>query len=151
MHCSLPPITACCRFTPPRAPQPVPGARLLHGCVASRKYAHRVRCMTLPPIVAMLRSCGDALSSSACATTGNSRATAGWSATSLMRASAPIRTPLAPGSIARSGSCVMSTSSEGRSTYSFIRSMTFVPPATYFAFRSAATVAIADATSWACA
>jgi hypothetical protein len=77
MQLGLPPITQCWRFTPAIAAQPLPGARLLHGCEASRKYAQRVRCMTLPPIVAMLRSCGEALSSSACETAGNSRATAG--------------------------------------------------------------------------
>ena len=47
-----------------------PGSRLLQGAVTSRKYVHRVRCMMLPPMVAMFRSCAEALSSSASAITG---------------------------------------------------------------------------------
>ena len=44
-----------------------PGSRLLQpGSAMSRKYGQRVRCSRLPPIVAMLRSCGDAPASSAC-------------------------------------------------------------------------------------
>ena len=70
MHCGLVPSTAWRRFSPSSAPQPLPGCRLLHGIATSRKYAQRVRCIKLPPIVAMLRSCGDALSSKAMATNG---------------------------------------------------------------------------------
>jgi hypothetical protein len=54
-----------------------------------------------------------------------------------MRASAPMRTPLAPfsvaASIAASGSALTSTTCAGRSTVHFIRSTRFVPPAMNFA------------------
>jgi hypothetical protein len=35
MQASLPPSTACWRLTPPSAEQPLPGRRLLHGCLVS--------------------------------------------------------------------------------------------------------------------
>src|SRR4051794_29077648 len=57
---SLVPKRACERLKPSIAGQPEPGARLLHGYARSRKYRQRVRCMTLPPTVAMLRSWADA-------------------------------------------------------------------------------------------
>ena len=47
--------------SPPAAPQPLPGERLLHAVATSRKYGQRVRWRRFPPIVAMFRSCGDAL------------------------------------------------------------------------------------------
>jgi hypothetical protein len=70
MHRSLVPRTASLRFSPPSAAQPEPGVRLLQAVAVSRKYGQRVRCSRLPPIVAMLRSCGEALASSASATSG---------------------------------------------------------------------------------
>jgi hypothetical protein len=45
---------------PSIAPQPLPGERLLQGIVVSKKYGQRVRCIRLPPTVAILRNCGDA-------------------------------------------------------------------------------------------
>src|SRR5271169_6197405 len=63
MQSELPPRIACCRFKPSIAAQPEPGSRLLHAVQdVSRKYGHRVRCSTLPPSVAMLRSCALAAS-----------------------------------------------------------------------------------------
>jgi hypothetical protein len=59
-------------------PQPEPGSRLLQAAVTSRKYVQRVRCMISLPTVAMLRSCAEALSSSASETTGNMARTLGW-------------------------------------------------------------------------
>ena len=53
----LVPRMACCRSTPPMAAHPAPGCRLLHGQEVSRKYSQRVRCRTLPPMVATLRIC----------------------------------------------------------------------------------------------
>ena len=56
---SLAPSTACLRLTPSSAAQPAAGVALVAGSLAtSRKYVQRVRCSTLPPSVAMLRSCG---------------------------------------------------------------------------------------------
>ena len=47
---------ACVRLKPSRAAQPEPGSRLLQSAVTSRKYVPRVRCMMLPPMVAMFRN-----------------------------------------------------------------------------------------------
>jgi hypothetical protein len=58
------------RFAPVIAGQPLPGSRRLHGIATSRKYPHRVRCIRFPPMLAMLRSCCDALASSAREITG---------------------------------------------------------------------------------
>ena len=69
-QCSEAPKIAWVRLNPPIAAHPVPGWRLLQLAVTSRKYGQRVRCMMLPPMVAMLRSCAEALNSSACETTG---------------------------------------------------------------------------------
>jgi hypothetical protein len=44
------------RLKPFCAAHPEPGSRLLQAAVTSRKYVQRVRCMTLPPMVAMFRS-----------------------------------------------------------------------------------------------
>ena len=49
------------------------------------------RCIRLPPIDAMLRSCAEALSSNACAMTGYSRRTRGSAARSVIRTSEPTR------------------------------------------------------------
>ena len=65
MHCSLVPSTACERLMPSSAAQPEPGSRLLHAWDRSRKYEQRVRCIRLPPTLAMLRICPDAPASSA--------------------------------------------------------------------------------------
>ena len=87
--------------------------------------------MRLPPVVAMLRSCGrrpgeDGL--------GQQRITP----LDLVvvgdvgvRRQRPIRKPavVGVGSIARERQAVMSTSRRGRSTFSFMRSRRFVPPA----------------------
>ncbi len=56
---SLVPSTAWPRVTPLIAEQPLPGERLLQAgkFAGSRKYGQRVRCIRLPPMVAMLRSC----------------------------------------------------------------------------------------------
>ena len=70
MHRPLVPSTAWMRLTPWSAEHPEPGSRLLHGVAVSRKYQQRVRWSTLPPIVAMLRSCADAPARSAWLTTG---------------------------------------------------------------------------------
>ena len=92
----------------------------------------RVRCIRFPPIEAMLRSCGDALASSACEMAGKRSTTTGCTATSLMRASAPMRMPSPRLSTVAIGSALMSTTCDGCSTSFFIRSMRFVPPATNF-------------------
>jgi hypothetical protein len=86
----------------------------------------------LPPMVAMLRSWADALSSSAWETTGKAVRTAGSAAASDIRTRAPIRSP--PSAVvvmSRSGRALMSTSAPGRSTDSRIRSTSVVPPAMY--------------------
>src|SRR5262249_45835619 len=70
MHCSLVPSTAWLRLKPSSAAQPDPGTRLLQADTPSRKYGQRVRCITLPATVAMLRSCGEAPARIACDSTG---------------------------------------------------------------------------------
>src|SRR5205807_7697510 len=70
MHLSLVPRTAWLRLRPSSAEQPEPGWRLLHGQKVSRKYGQRVRCIRLPPTVAMLRICAVAPDSSASDSTG---------------------------------------------------------------------------------
>ena len=58
MQYSLTPSTACLRFTPSSAAQPVPGTRLLQAAqLGSRKYWQRVRCSMLPARLAICRSC----------------------------------------------------------------------------------------------
>ncbi|MCY1245745.1 hypothetical protein D9M72_589140 [compost metagenome] len=52
------------------AAQPEPGLRLLHAETPSRKYPHRTRCITLPAVVALLRSWVLAPDSSACDSAG---------------------------------------------------------------------------------
>src|SRR5437588_2818677 len=134
MQCSEVPRTACKRLSPSRAEQPLPGSRLLHGVqVSSRKYGQRVRCIRLPPMDAALRNCGDALASNACAMAGKRRCTIGWTATSDMRASAPMRIPPPTSSIFDNGSALISMMCAGFSTVVFMRSTRFVPPATNFA------------------
>src|SRR5882757_4681361 len=113
------------------AGQPEPGWRRLHAEVTSRKYRHRGRCMRLPPMVAMLRSCAEALSSSAWEITGNWPRTSGCAARSVIRTSAPTRSPVGPSWISRYGRALMSTTDAGRSTVSRIRSTKVVPPAMY--------------------
>jgi hypothetical protein len=85
--------------------------------------------MILPPMVTMLRSCADALSSSASEMTGYRARTPRWAAASAIRTRAPMRRPprLAT-TISRSGRALMSTSVRGRSTVSRIRSTSVVPP-----------------------
>src|SRR3954452_2444391 len=79
---------------------------------------------------AMLRTCGDALRSSACETTGACCFTSAFAATSLMRASAPMRRPPGTASTLASGRALTSTTCAGISTPDFIRSTRLVPPAT---------------------
>src|SRR3954454_6822336 len=76
-------------------------------------------------MLAMLRSCCEALSSSAREIAGY---TPGCAAMSLIRSSAPNRSP-SPVSIPRSGSALMSWTCRGTRTSSFIRSTSVVPPA----------------------
>ena len=76
-------------------------------------------------MLAMLRSCWDALCSSACDTTGY---TPGCRAMSPIRSSAPSRSPSLV-SMPRRGSALMSSTCCGVSTLSFIRSTRVVPPA----------------------
>jgi len=58
------------------------------GTVASRKFRQRVRCRRFPPIVAMLRSCGEAPARSASRTNGTRSLTVGSAASSLIVTSA---------------------------------------------------------------
>jgi hypothetical protein len=86
--------------------------------------------MMLPPMVAMLRSWAEALSSSASDTTGKDVRTRGSAATSAIVAKAPRRMPpWRVGVMARIRSALMSTNVSGRSTSSRIRSTSVVPPA----------------------
>jgi hypothetical protein len=119
------------RLYPSSAAQPLPGSRLLQAVVTSRKYGHRVRCMRLPPMEAELRSWAEALSSRACVIAGRRRRTTGFAATSLIRASAPMRRPAGVLVIPRSGRRLMSTTLPGRSTVCRMRSTIVVPPARY--------------------
>jgi hypothetical protein len=148
MQCSLVPRIAWPRLRPSSAAQPEPGSRLLHGETPSRKYEQRTRWRRLPPIEAMLRSCCEAPRSSACETAGKRSTTAGARATSLIRASAPMRTPPSrSSSTSVSGSALMSTSRSGRSTSRRMRSTSVVPPARNALVGSALTIAIASSTS----
>src|SRR5579872_3987774 len=90
-------------------------------------------------MLAMLRSCWEALSSRACEMTGY---TPGCRAMSLIRSSAPIRRPSLV-SMPRNGSALMSVTCAGVRTLSFIRSTRVVPPARKVpgAARAASTVA----------
>src|ERR1051325_8295943 len=85
--------------------------------------------MRFPPIDAALRSCGEALASNACEIAGKRFCTSGCAAASDMRTSAPMRRPPGTSSMALSGRALMSTTCAGRSTFAFIRSPSFVPPA----------------------
>src|SRR5438094_883001 len=60
IHFSEAPKMACIRLYPCNAPHPEPGFLLLQGIATSKKYGHLVRCIILPPTVAILRSCGEA-------------------------------------------------------------------------------------------
>src|SRR3954447_7788820 len=62
-----------------------------------------------------------------------------------MRASAPMRMPPFTASSVASGSALMSTRCAGRSTSHFMRSTTFVPPATNFDCAFAPEVSACDA------
>src|SRR5436305_3500891 len=62
-----------------------------------------------------------------------------------MRASAPMRMPPFTSSIVASGSALMSTRRDGRSTSHFIRSTRFVPPATNFVCGFAPEVSACEA------
>src|SRR5262249_19441404 len=149
MQCSLAPRIACMRAAPLMAAHPDPGVRLLHAATAgSRKYRQRVRWRMFPPIVAMLRSCVEALASSASRTNGRRSAALPSAASSSIVATAPTRSTSPSRVIPRSGRRVMSTNRSGASTPSLsIRSTWVVPPARYCALGSPLTNATADATS----
>jgi hypothetical protein len=71
---------------------PTRARALLQAATAgSRKYRQRVRCRMFQPIVAMLRSCGEAPASSASRTNGRRSATVASAASSSIVASAPTR------------------------------------------------------------
>src|ERR1051325_2749486 len=99
--------------------------------------------MRFPPIEAALRSCGEALARSACEIAGKRFCTSGGAATSDMHASAPMRRPPATSSMALSGRALMSTTCAGRSTFAFIRSTRFVPPARNRHFACVASARVA--------
>ncbi len=80
-------------------------------------------------MLAMLRSCGEALRPSAVDTMDQRRTTSWCTATSAIRSSAPIRRPSGVHWIPRNGRELMSTTRLGVSTSSFIRSTSVVPPA----------------------
>ena len=85
--------------------------------LGSRKYIHRVRCSRLPPVVAMLRNCGEAPERSASESTGYDFFTSSFHARSEFRTIAPIRRPPSGSfSILSSGSRLMSTKVFGVST-----------------------------------
>ena len=149
-QCGDPPRMARLRWSPARAGQPEPGARLLQGLVTSWKYWQRVRCSRLPPTVAMFLSWPDAPASTAWASTGNSARTRGSAVRSLLRTPAPIRS-VPPGvrSIRPGSSPVTSTSRSGVVIPSRIRSTRLVPPPRKAAPECSVTMAIAAAGSGA--
>ena len=108
----------------------------------------------------MLRSWGDAPDSSASDSAGNRVVISGWYATSVLVASAPIRTPSPVSSIAASPGAaspgaadrgparpVMSMIAVGRITSSRIRSTSVVPPARKLAPPSPAAAIAARASA----
>src|SRR5438093_1514897 len=101
--------------------------------------------MMLPPIDAMLRSCPDAANSNPSAMTGKPRRTSGCAATSLIRASAPMRSPPSGNAsiLAMSGNPLMSSRRSGSCARSFIRPIRSVPPAMKASWGSCAWAAIA--------
>src|SRR5215213_5350793 len=98
----------------------------------------------------MLRNCPDAPATMACVSSGKFCRIRGWLAVSVFFASAPIETtPPGAAFISASFRRVRSTSSFGRSTSSFIKSMMLVPPARNFACGFDATARAAAAASLA--
>src|SRR5215475_4131786 len=95
----------------------------------------------------MFRNCGEAASNRDSLTTGRRRETSGSAASSAIVVSAPTRTAPPSGTTPRNGRRVMSISTSGPSTPSFIRSTCVVPPARYAASCPAAAVATAWCTS----
>src|ERR1043165_956700 len=67
-----------------------------HGEYSSRKYQQRLRWHKLPPSVAMLRTCGPAISPAAIASAGNRRRRPAWAAIAAGVTPAPMETELAP-------------------------------------------------------
>src|SRR5687768_8086542 len=94
-------------------------------------------------MLAMLRSCCDALCNSACDTAGY---TPGCRAMLLIRSSAPSRSPSLV-SMPRRGSALMSSTCCGVSTLSFIRSTRVVPPARNVPGSASASSTVAGAVS----
>src|SRR5580658_7531272 len=92
----------------------------------------------------MFRSCGEAASRRDSRITARRSATTGSAASSPIVVSAPTRTRPPPAATPRNGSPVISISTSGPSTPSFIKSSCVVPPARNAAAGSAA----ADATAW---
>src|SRR5205085_10921091 len=94
MHLSDAPNMACIRLYPFNAPQPEPGCLLLHGISMLLKYGQRVRCIRLPPTVAMFLICGEAPAFNDNASKGKSLLIISSSATALFNAREPITTLL---------------------------------------------------------
>src|SRR5215472_16933339 len=92
----------------------------------------------------MFRSCGDAASSKDSLTIARRSVTTGAAASSSIVVSAPTRSSPPSATTPRSGSRVMSISTSGASTPSFIRSTCVVPPAR----NAAAGPAAAAVTAW---
>ena len=92
----------------------------------------------------MFRSCGEAASRRDSRTTAKRSATTGSAASSAIVVSAPIRTRPLPAATPRNGSPVISISTFGPSTPSFIKSTCVVPPARNATAGSAA----AAVTAW---
>ena len=109
-------------------------ARVHACCTASRRpgsTTHRVRCRRLPPMVAMLRSCGEAPAATPRLAPGSVRGPAGARRASLFRTRAPIRSPplaVSLDRVQRQRRDVDEQRPASRSP-SFIRSTRLVPPA----------------------
>src|SRR5215470_11963481 len=111
------------------AGHPLPGWRLLHAIAVSRKYTQRVRCSRFPPTVAILRICAEAPWRMACDSTEYPCCTFALLATSELRTMAPmLMWPFDAVSMRSSGRRLMSSTRAGVSTFSFIRSISVVPP-----------------------
>src|SRR5829696_703838 len=93
----------------------------------------------------MLRNCPEAPATIAWVSNGKFRRINGWLAVAEFVASAPIETPPDDSLISLRFRRLRSTSSFGRSTSSFIKSMMLVPPARNFARGFAATTRAASA------
>jgi len=110
------------RLKPSMAEQPVPGSRLLQGRGRIVEVVASARWRRFPPLVAILRSCGEAP-----ARIARERADSAFPPVRCMQCprfvtSAPSRSPPSGVSSMRlKSSRVISTSRPGRATFSFIR------------------------------